>query len=211
MSSPEMKDVFSLFTFISERGILSGLYLAILGFGLIVSDTTMNLAPDLYIWVIGACILIGVIVSNLNYELLILIYRQMTDPIVLHHFYKTVQGNVKKEISSYDYLRQFRESVLAATESEHFKNRIEKDENLRQTLTYLSSSSVIAIIMLFIARENFSVHVSVMKLETIVVSYIFVSSFIGLLARSVALGKTLGLSYLYRKKTSKQQIQDSKE
>lgn len=197
--SPEVKDVFSIFSFISERGVISGLYLSSLVFGIIIGNPKLTLATDLYVWVFGNCVLMGLIVSNITFELLVPLYQWLTSPMVLSGFYSIVKGDMQKHIENYNDLRKVRENLLAAEDQSHFKMRLFKDERLRHTTTYLSTSSLFALSMLLIAYYGFHLNEFIVKMEFLIVIYILISSSIGLVVRSKTLGRTIGLAYISQK------------
>lgn len=204
--SPDVKSVSGIFGFISERGVISGLYIASICFGLILGTEQFTIATQLHVWIASACILTGLIVSNITFEVLITPCRWLTSRITLKRFNKTLIKEGKGVIHTYDQLRQWREDYLASDHSQHYKARIEKDERLRNTVSYLATSSILALAMLITATYKFPVKRFVLEVEYIVVSYVLITSWLGMITRSANMGRTIALAYLHQTASSKTKV-----
>lgn len=201
--SKEVDSIVSAFSFISERGVLSGIYLGSFCFGLVLSNDQFT--SDVYSWLAGICFLIGLILSNITYEFLLTPYRWFTEPVAVKSFHKTVQlDSAKTEIKNYQDLRKFRERFLVSTDSpERLKNSILKDEKLRQTLTYISSSSILILIGLIAASQDINFSKETIRLETWIALYVLIATLLGEISRSASIGRFLGFSYLHHVKEGK--------
>ncbi len=197
-TSPDIKEIFNVFTFISERGVISGLYIASLSFGLVLGNTKHSIPVEAYLWIMGACILIGLIASNVTFELLIKFYRAFTNPLALRKFRLTVGKGISKKITTYDELNKYISFILASADCpSYYHSQHQKHEGLRQTLTYLSSSSIFAMVMVFIAYKRFDIYPDILELEMWIIGFIFISSTIGTMVRSDTLGKIKGRMYTW--------------
>jgi hypothetical protein len=99
---------------------------------------------------------------------------------------------------NYNDLRKFRERFFASDSPDRLKNQVIKDEKLRQTLTYLSSSSILILIALILASQNAGISKEIIQLETWIALYTLVATLFGEISRSASIGRFLGLSYLYQ-------------
>lgn len=195
-SSAVVSNMSEILSFVSERGILSSLYLGAVFFGLVAGSMRSAIEPDTCLWIALTCSLLGLIGSNATYELLRLPIGWLTRPIILRSFNRTVQGHSQLKFARYSQIRRFRESFLASGGLEHFKLSIRKEMRLGQMLAYLVCSSILALIVVHLASRKLGVLEVVTDLELWVVSYVLVASALGGIARCATEGRTIGLAYL---------------
>jgi hypothetical protein len=187
----------SAYTFLSERGILSGFYVGMLAFGVILGNSITSINSEFYIWLAIICFVFGLIIANVSYEVFLPVFRSITDVMLVKSFHQTAKGDAKKKFPNYAEIRIFRESFIASNAPDHLKAKILKDEGLRLTLTYLNSASIVGFLILFVAFRYYSVYPSVISIEVIVNSFIFIMTFIGRFPRSSSLGVDIGIAYLH--------------
>ena len=194
MSSEVTDNLRGAFTFISERGVLGGIYTGTLIFGLVVGSEYAELKEYL-LWLLIICLLIGLIMTSITYELFMPAFRFITSPIAVYSFKKTVKPTDTTP-KSYTEIRKYRELFLASDGAQHLKDRILKDEGLRRNITYFSTSSILAFIVIFSAPNFFVIPAKLLQLERYIVLYIFISTLVGQVSRTISLGRSIGFAYL---------------
>ncbi len=202
-STDKPETVLGLFNFniLTERGIISGIYIGSLVFVLVASDNLIQISADSYVWVFLACSILGLIVSHVTYELLLTPSRWLTEPIVMRSFHKTVGSGVI--FKKYADIRKFRELFIASNAPEYLKSRILLDERLRQVLTYLYTTSIICFLMLLCAQGLPGIVIYVVQIEQIVVGYVLLCTILAQIARSASFGRAIGFAYLYHAQSLK--------
>ena len=197
VSSENVKDAFA---FISERGVLGGLYLGSIIFSLVLGTPTITAESGLLPWAIAVCLLIGLIIANVTYELLLPMFQFLTNWIARLAFKRQLRSKTTSEeqqhFSKYDQVRTFRELFLASEGDEHLKERIKKDEKLRQTLTYFATASLAAAAITYIAATGFEIDPDIKTVDSGVVIYILIASLVGQAARSYSFGRSVGLAFV---------------
>lgn len=194
-----------MFDVITERGVLSALYLAALALPVVISArTTLNLAPNLaaqdYLWISGTSIILGLIISKVTYEFLLNAVRPLTEPVVLTAFHEVVGST--EILPRYADFRKFRETFLATdgpAGRDYLKGRILKDEALRHTITYLMCSNLFALpvlVALLLFPDFLGAPRSLLTLELCVVVYVLIATYFAEKSRSAALGRAVGYAYL---------------
>ncbi|CAH6784205.1 membrane hypothetical protein [Vibrio chagasii] len=189
----QLKEAFSL---ISERGIVGGVYLGIVAFGVLMGNVDIHSKTSLLPWLLGVCLVSGFIIVSVTYELLMPLFRLITSPLVIHGFNNALPEETTSKVSSYKKLREIREVVLSSEESAHLQKRIKNDEKLRQTLTYFVSSSIITCLTVLYIDSSIIIIPEVKRFALIIIFYITASSFLGLLFRSFSLGRSIATGYL---------------
>jgi hypothetical protein len=187
----------SAYSFLSERGILSGFYIAALAFGAILGNEKVAINSDVYIWLALTCFIFGLIIANITYEVVLPALKTITDPVLQRSFRKTVGHDLAGKFPNYSEIRKFRESFVAGNGPEHLRAKILNDEDLRLTLTYLTSASIFGYLMLFVGAHFFPVSPWVISLEFLVNSFVFLMTLAGRFPRAAALGEDIGIAYLY--------------
>ena len=189
------------FAFISERGVLGGLYLGGTAFSLILSTPDATSQPHLLPWAGVVCLLMGLIIASTTYELLLPVFRILTNWIARLGFNRALRGNGATDVerahfNNYGQIRRFRELFLASGESAHLKDRIKKDEKLRQTLTYFATASLAGLLIVYIATSLFKVSANVKNINLVIVWYILAATLVGQVSRSYSFGRAVGLAFI---------------
>lgn len=189
-----------MFDVITERGILSALYLAALTLPIIISSKMLNIMSEDYFWVAGICIVFGLVISKITSEFLLNAIRRITEPVVLSAFHSVVKS--KEIFPNYHEFREFREKYLDSenvSELNYLKARILKNESLLHTITYIMSSSIFALLMLG-AFLNFSslfgLSQPLIIVEIFLVGYILVATYFAEVSRAAAIGRSVGIAYI---------------
>lgn len=196
--STNVKDTFA---FISERGVLGGLYLGATAFSLILSTPEATTRSNLLPWSAGVCLLIGLIIASTTYELLLPVFRFLTNWIARLGFKRALYGSgtsedEQKHFNKYGQIRKFRELFLASDGSDHLKDRIKKDEKLRQTLTYFATASLAALAIVYVASWLFEVNSKVRNINLAIVCYILTATLVGQVSRSYNFGRAVGVAFV---------------
>ncbi len=186
----------SAYSFLSERGILSGFYVGALLFGGVIGNTLTPIASDAYVWLGITCFIFGLIIANTMYEVVMPLLRGITDPVLVLNFHNTVKLDSRRKFPRYADVRKFRETFMAGDGPAHLKSKILEDESLRLTLTYLTSVSVFGFLLL-IGYRFFPVSPWVVGLEAAINTFIFVTTLAARFPRAASLGTDIGTAYLY--------------
>jgi hypothetical protein len=191
-----------LFDTLNKRGVMSGLYIASIIVTLAMSHPDIHLSSDPNAWILVVGVLvIGMIIASVTFEIFIPLFQLFTSPIVLWRFQTTVGGKIRERIPNYTALRRFRESFLATEGSEHLKERIIRDENIRILLTYLGSGSIANFALIagamFLVPE---IPPQVTRLLLIFTGYVFAGTIIGEITRSSTYGLSMAMAYLQKEK-----------
>jgi len=114
--------------------------------------------------------------------------RPWSEHVVLKSFHETVEKSPEQtNFERYKDLRKFRESFLASNGFEHFKSLIHKEDKLRLTLTYLLSSNVFILIILFVVNQNTGIYKEIIQFETWIAIFTFLMTLFGEYSRSKAI------------------------
>jgi hypothetical protein len=192
-----MKDIGEVFSYVTERGILSGLYIGIIAFGIFLGNQQAMVATDASSWVALICMILGLIIGNVTYEVLIPLLRWITDPFLARGFYRNVGRDAKQKFPTYKEIRRFREEFMASDNPARLKENIIKDEKLRLMLAYFVTSSIASYTIILISEQIINVCDVVIITEKILVLYILVMTLIGRFVRASSLGRNIGHAYLY--------------
>ncbi|MDN5088358.1 hypothetical protein [Aliarcobacter butzleri] len=177
---------------ISGRGILGSLYIGTIIFWLLVSISEVGSQTTLIPWIQFTCFIIGYIITQITYEMMLPFFRWKSSYFIIRLYNKNVNDSAKK-VNKYDKLRELREELLASSISQNLKDRIIKDENIRQILTHLIITSLLSLLIVH-ASIYVSVNEKVRVIELIVIYYILVSSLIGFVARSCSFGRNIAIA-----------------
>ncbi len=186
----------SAYSFLSERGILSGFYVGALMFGGVIGNTLTPIAPDAYLWLGIACFIFGLIIANTVYEVVMPLLRSITDPVLVLNFHNAVKLDSRRLFPSYSSVRKFRETFMASDGPAHLKAKILEDESLRLTLTYLTSAAVFGFLLIG-GYYVFPVSQWIIKLEVAINTFIFLTTLVARFPRAASLGTDIGMAYLY--------------
>lgn len=201
-SSPETGGILSSFSFVSERGVLSSLYVGIVAFVVVVTNQQLAIGTDAYLWLAAICVILGLVASSVTYELFVPLLRHLSEPFVLWSFHRTVNSNSLAHISNYAELRKFRELFLSSDNHEHLKTAIRIEERLLQTLTYLASTSILALVILVLARQYLNTSRGLVLASSVFAVYVLIASLIGEMARSSSIGRAIGIAFLSQEETN---------
>ncbi len=199
--SSEVDSILSTLSFISERGILGGIYLGSFCFVFVLANDQIK--SDTYPWLAGIFFLLGLIFSNITYEFMLMPLRPFSEPVVLNSFHAMVEKSPEQtKIKKYNKLREFRELFFASNGSEHLKSLIHKEDKLRLTLTYLLSSNILILIILLVANQNAlfvnqnaGIYKEIIQFEIWIALFTLVTTLFGEFSRSQAIGRSIGLAY----------------
>ncbi len=180
-----MKQTFSI---INERGIVGGIYLGVILFVIILMGSQTPKDNNVLAWVFSSCFLMGFILSSVSYEIFMPLIRIITNIFVLKGFNHKLNGN---NIDSYQDIRTIRATLLSSDLADNSKKRIINDENIRQILTFLITSSIFLIIFIFFYGRLFSISDMLLVSVLSIITYILVCSAIGVLLRSFYLGANI--------------------
>ena len=192
-----MKNLGEIFSYVTERGVLSGLYIGIIAFGIFVGSE-QEVTADAYPWILLICTILGLIIGNITYEVLIPILRLISDPLLVRSFHKVAGKDAKRKYPTYNDIRTLREKCLVSDCPERLKGDVVKDEKLRMTLAYLVTSSIACYLLIIIAERLVHVNDVVIIAEKTIVGYTFFATLIGRFGRVWSLGKSIGRAYLYQ-------------
>ncbi len=181
------------YSLLSERGILGGLYFGIAMFCILFSIPQFYKDENIFPWILLITTVIGVIVSNISYELFMPLIRLISNPIVRLRANNAIKLKERK-FNTYDELRTFREEYLNGVENIHFKEKIKNDEKLRQTMTYLASTNIIIFIFLAICCNYFTTDAIIILFIRLTLYFIGLATLVGILARSWSLGFLIGIA-----------------
>ncbi|MCF6130603.1 hypothetical protein L1S35_13040 [Flavobacterium sp. AS60] len=184
-----MKSTYSL---LSERGILGGLYFGIIIFCILLSIKNFDDNKDFFPWIILMTTVIGIIMSNISYELFMPLFRLISNPVVLA---RANVINTKEKFKDYKEIRVFRESFLNKVGNDHLKNKIKNDEKLRQTSTYLASTNIVTSLFLFLCNNCYTLNVTLKYFVMMTLGFMFLATLIGIFSRARSLGFYIGLAY----------------
>jgi len=202
--SDSVKDAFS---FISERGVLGGIYLGSVVFGLFLASPQITAQSSLLPWLAVLCLLLSFIITSITYELLLPLFRLTTNPIARLALKRAVGHEVANSLfSDYGKIRRFRELFLASDGADHLKTRIKKDEKLRQTLTYFATASIAALTVIITADNWFQINATVKKIELVAVVYILIGTLIGQVFRSYSFGWVVAFAFIATDETKRSQL-----
>jgi hypothetical protein len=210
-TSPVASSISDAISFLSERGVLSGLYLGTVFFAVVAGSTQVIAQPDGYLWIAVICLLLGLVASSVTYELFRIPIGWLTNPIVVRTFNKTVQDDSRARFTSYKQIRKFRESFLASDGSEHFKANIRKELRIGQMLAYLGCSSALALIVLYLASQELNVPEVMIDLELWFASFVLVAAILGGISRCISTGRTIGLAYVSMQGTAESEVESRVE
>jgi hypothetical protein len=193
-----------LFDFLTERGVLSALYLASLAYPLVIANqgagtTTIDSASIAIV-----CIVLGLIVSKITYEFLLDYVWPLTEPIVLSAFQQTAGSDVN--CRTYTQFRVLREGLIGRDVTggqQYLKERILKNEALRHTITYLFCANALALVALIAVAiasvvwpGSLMAPPALLRVELVVVIYVLLATVVGERSRSAALGRSIAHAYL---------------
>lgn len=184
-----MKSTYSLIT---ERGILGGLYFGFLLFCIFLSIPKFNSNKEIFPWVLLINAVVGIIISNISYELFLPLFRLISGPLVK---IKANKIRTTGKFNDYKELRAFREEFLNDDANTHLKGRIKSDEKIRQTLTYIASTNMVIFGFSIICFSVYRTDESFKFLIDVIIGFVFISTFAGILLRAWSLGSYIGLAY----------------
>jgi len=203
MGSETAESIKDAFSFISERGVLGGLYLGTLIFGLIFGSHQIVNLSEYLIWLAVLAFVSGFIITSISYELLMPVFRPLTSAIARYAFNKTVTGSQLTGFTSLSYkqIREFREIFRSKADAAHLGARITEEEKLRQTTTYFTTSSIVALLSIYWLSRLFHIDDKVVKIESVIVAYILIATLLGQVFRSFSFGRAIAFAYIKEKKT----------
>lgn len=184
-----LKTTYSL---LSERGILGGIYLGIILFGLLITTSSFDASKYGFPWILLITTILGIIISNISYELFMPMFRLFSKELVMKGANKTIG---KKHFVKYEEVRNFREVFLNKDLNMHLKERIRGHEKLRVTLTYLAATNITSFGFILISSIFLKPTLELLFLIYTIVSFVFVSTSVGILTRAWAQGIYIGLAY----------------
>ncbi len=190
-----------IFDFLTERGVLSGVYIAFLLYPLVAYSPSLRSGLPTGTPLMAGILILGLILSKITYEFLLGVSRCATENKVLEGFREMVEDS---ETISYTEFRITRATILASstTDGAYFREQILKHESLRNTITYLMCSNLLAFFILlplgvfsWLAPRLVSVPLHTVVAELFLVAYVLIATLIGNRARSVTLGRSVGLAH----------------
>lgn len=183
-------------TLLSARGLIGGAYFGGLVFAASFGHAGMSTA-DVRPWILGLSLFFGFIAASISYEVLLPLFGGITAPIVSFAFHRTTRELDPNHVPKrYSEIRRFREEYLADGSSEHRKQRLQKDEQLRQMMTYLCSASLSALLVLSWCFKKHPMPVPLHDMLRLVSVGVLTSTFLAQFSRSYAFGRTIGLAFL---------------
>ncbi len=182
-------------TLLSVRGLIGGAYLGSLMFAALLGHNSVN-AADLRPWVLALSLLFGFVGASIGYEVLLPLFGALTAPVVKMSFRRIVSDTTAAAVpKKYGDIRRFREQYLAGNSSEHRKQRLRKDEQLRQMMTYLCSASIVALALIVWCGQKHPMPPALHGALLLVTVGVATSTFVGQLMRSYSFGRTIGLAF----------------
>ncbi len=189
----------STYSLLSERGILGGLYFGSILFIIIIQlPDRLNIE---YPWILLVTSLLGILISNISYELFLPVFRFISRGLVLKGANNAISNNKDDmQFRKYEDLREYREIFLNSESNLHLKDRIKGHENLRITLTYIASTNITSLVFMIIFSTYFQISRELIFLIYFTIFFAFISTLIGILMRAYFLGKYIGYGYKVEKK-----------
>lgn len=182
----------STYSLLSERGILGGIYLGIIIFSLLLSTSSFDASKYGIPWILLLTTILGIILSNISYELFMPMFRLISKGLVLYGANKSIG---RKQFTKYTEVRNFRETFLNKDLNMHIKERIRGQEKFRITLTYLAATNITAFGFIVVSNSLLKPIPNVVYLIYIMVLFVFISTLAGILTRAWSLGIYVGLAY----------------
>lgn len=182
----------SSYSLLSERGILGGIYLGIILFGLLITASSFDANKYGFQWILLITTVLGIIIGNISYELFMPLFRLISQIIVLNGANNTIG---EKYFVKYNEVRNFREAFLNKNSNKHLKDRIQCQEKFRITLTYFASTNITAFAFTLITNKTLNPSHDFIILVYMTIFFVLISTFVGILSRAWSLGVYIGLAY----------------
>ncbi len=185
------ENIKSTYSLLTERGILGGMYFGLMTFCMLLSVKDFQVFFQNFPWVLLVSTIIGIIISNISYELFLPVFR-ISNKIVLN----SANNILVTKFANYKTLRKFREDFLAEDSNSQLKGRIKVDEKQRQTLTYLASTCIVTFLFHILIYRLYETDSRVVIMVFSIAGFVMISTFIGIIARANSLGCYIGLAQL---------------